>query len=232
MGARHRARAHSIQIMKVQVIAANKCRRPAIKQFHVSLHRPGPGSLKLWAGLSLDWLRPRQLQFKNPPHKKPDSSSGFLVSVFKPGGSETGDRLIYWWISWFQKSGLSEPELYFSLPRTQRSSSLCLTGSCVASTNPASPPRDQTPSTENSFSTNAGKNKDDPIEKLRYFLYFTQKWIFTLLLIYSKIYCRFRTDQLQLNQFKKWQRNRLIKVKSGKYKNGKPLFYRVNVLPK
>jgi len=36
MGARHRARAHSIQIMKVQVIAANKCRRPAIKQFHVS----------------------------------------------------------------------------------------------------------------------------------------------------------------------------------------------------
>uniref|UniRef100_A0A7N8XUN4 Large ribosomal subunit protein eL20 n=1 Tax=Mastacembelus armatus TaxID=205130 RepID=A0A7N8XUN4_9TELE len=36
MGARHRARAHSIQIMKVQIIAANKCRRPAIKQFHVS----------------------------------------------------------------------------------------------------------------------------------------------------------------------------------------------------
>uniref|UniRef100_A0A8K9Y3H2 Large ribosomal subunit protein eL20 n=1 Tax=Oncorhynchus mykiss TaxID=8022 RepID=A0A8K9Y3H2_ONCMY len=37
MGARHRARAHSIHIMKVQEIAANKCRRPAIKQFHVSL---------------------------------------------------------------------------------------------------------------------------------------------------------------------------------------------------
>ncbi|KAM3858905.1 large ribosomal subunit protein eL20 [Diretmus argenteus] len=36
MGARHRARAHSIQIMKVQIIAANKCRRPAIKQFHDS----------------------------------------------------------------------------------------------------------------------------------------------------------------------------------------------------
>uniref|UniRef100_A0A8C7KA66 Large ribosomal subunit protein eL20 n=1 Tax=Oncorhynchus kisutch TaxID=8019 RepID=A0A8C7KA66_ONCKI len=35
MGARHRARAHSIHIMKVQEIAANKCRRPAIKQFHV-----------------------------------------------------------------------------------------------------------------------------------------------------------------------------------------------------
>lgn len=42
MGARHRARAHSIQIMKVQVIAANKCRRPAIKQFHVSVLRPRP----------------------------------------------------------------------------------------------------------------------------------------------------------------------------------------------
>uniref|UniRef100_A0A8C2PV25 Large ribosomal subunit protein eL20 n=1 Tax=Cyprinus carpio TaxID=7962 RepID=A0A8C2PV25_CYPCA len=36
MGARHRARAHAIQIMKVQIIPANKCRRPAIKQFHVT----------------------------------------------------------------------------------------------------------------------------------------------------------------------------------------------------
>ena len=31
MGARHRARAHSIQIMKVEQIAASKCRRPAVK---------------------------------------------------------------------------------------------------------------------------------------------------------------------------------------------------------
>lgn len=52
MGARHRARAHSIQIMKVQVIAANKCRRPAIKQFHVSpLYEAVCGGS---AGLSLD----------------------------------------------------------------------------------------------------------------------------------------------------------------------------------
>ncbi|CAJ0964535.1 unnamed protein product [Ranitomeya imitator] len=36
MGAHHRARAHSIHIMKVEVIPANKCRRPAIKQFHDS----------------------------------------------------------------------------------------------------------------------------------------------------------------------------------------------------
>nr|BAG59806.1 unnamed protein product [Homo sapiens] len=33
---RHRARAHSIQIMKVEEIAASKCRRPAVKQFHDS----------------------------------------------------------------------------------------------------------------------------------------------------------------------------------------------------
>lgn len=37
MGARHRARAHSIQVMKVEEIAASKCRRPAVKQFHVSV---------------------------------------------------------------------------------------------------------------------------------------------------------------------------------------------------
>ncbi|KAL1770436.1 60S ribosomal protein L18a [Sigmodon hispidus] len=36
MGAQHRARAHSIQIMKVEEIAACKCRRPAVKQFHDS----------------------------------------------------------------------------------------------------------------------------------------------------------------------------------------------------
>ncbi|KAK7804813.1 hypothetical protein U0070_001197 [Myodes glareolus] len=34
--ARHRARAHSIQIMKVEEIAVGKCRRPAVKQFHDS----------------------------------------------------------------------------------------------------------------------------------------------------------------------------------------------------
>ncbi|KAM7324663.1 hypothetical protein ACRRTK_016968 [Alexandromys fortis] len=36
MGARHRAPAHSIQIMKVEEIAAGICRRPAVKQFHDS----------------------------------------------------------------------------------------------------------------------------------------------------------------------------------------------------
>ncbi|KAI2803390.1 60S ribosomal protein L18A [Blomia tropicalis] len=36
MGARHRARADSIQIIKVQEIEASKCRRPHVKQFHDS----------------------------------------------------------------------------------------------------------------------------------------------------------------------------------------------------
>ena len=36
MAARHRARGHSIQIMKVNAIPASKCRRPHVKQFHVS----------------------------------------------------------------------------------------------------------------------------------------------------------------------------------------------------
>ena len=35
MGARHRARASAIQIIKVEVVPANKCRRPNVKQFHV-----------------------------------------------------------------------------------------------------------------------------------------------------------------------------------------------------
>ncbi|KAF6205187.1 hypothetical protein GE061_019354 [Apolygus lucorum] len=34
MGARHRARAHSIQIIKVGIVAASACRRPLVKQFH------------------------------------------------------------------------------------------------------------------------------------------------------------------------------------------------------
>ncbi|KAG7201956.1 hypothetical protein KM043_004660 [Ampulex compressa] len=36
MGARHRARAHSIQIIKVEVVKAANCRRPQVKQFHDS----------------------------------------------------------------------------------------------------------------------------------------------------------------------------------------------------
>merc|ERR1712113_131863 len=36
MGARHRARAHSIHIIKVEEVAASKCRRPNTLQFHNS----------------------------------------------------------------------------------------------------------------------------------------------------------------------------------------------------
>ena len=37
MGARHRARSSTIQIIRVETVAASKCRRPNIKQFHVSI---------------------------------------------------------------------------------------------------------------------------------------------------------------------------------------------------
>merc|ERR1712142_776610 len=36
MGARHRARAHSIQIIRVEPVAANSCRRPLVTQTHDS----------------------------------------------------------------------------------------------------------------------------------------------------------------------------------------------------
>ena len=37
MAARHRARASSIQIIRAETIPASKCRRPHVKQLHVSL---------------------------------------------------------------------------------------------------------------------------------------------------------------------------------------------------
>ena len=36
MGARHRARAHSIQIIRVEPVAASKTRRPIVQQMHDS----------------------------------------------------------------------------------------------------------------------------------------------------------------------------------------------------
>merc|ERR1712080_454774 len=36
MGARHRARAHAIQIIRVETVAASKCRRPHVMQMHDS----------------------------------------------------------------------------------------------------------------------------------------------------------------------------------------------------
>uniref|UniRef100_A0AAX7SX45 Large ribosomal subunit protein eL20 n=1 Tax=Astatotilapia calliptera TaxID=8154 RepID=A0AAX7SX45_ASTCA len=155
MGARHRARAHSIQIMKVQVIAANKCRRPAIKQFHVSL--PLAALPHQEAGLSLGCCHHCQLQLENPPHQWPDSSSRFRVSIFKPGGHEAGDRQPLAPLF----GALTSDRVTFVFPcRTPRSGSPCPTGSCAASTNPASPPRDQTPSTKNScICFCAGNNK-------------------------------------------------------------------------
>ena len=36
MGARHRARAHAIQIIRCEVVPAGKCRRPLVTQMHDS----------------------------------------------------------------------------------------------------------------------------------------------------------------------------------------------------
>ena len=36
MGARHRARAHSIQIIRCEAVEAGKCRRPLVQQMHDS----------------------------------------------------------------------------------------------------------------------------------------------------------------------------------------------------
>merc|ERR1711913_193339 len=50
MGARHRARATSVQIIKVEQVAANKCRRTATKQFHDSkIKFPLPRKVKSMA---------------------------------------------------------------------------------------------------------------------------------------------------------------------------------------
>ena len=48
MGAKHRARAHSIQIMKVESIPASKCRRANVIQFHsTKLKFPLPHRVKM-----------------------------------------------------------------------------------------------------------------------------------------------------------------------------------------
>merc|ERR1711972_760157 len=50
MGARHRARATSIQIIKVEEVAAKKCRRTSVKQFHDSkIKFPLPRKVKSMA---------------------------------------------------------------------------------------------------------------------------------------------------------------------------------------
>ena len=39
MGSRHRARSHSVQVMRVETVAASKCKRPNILQYHVRIKR-------------------------------------------------------------------------------------------------------------------------------------------------------------------------------------------------
>ena len=56
MGARHRARASTIQIMRVEEVEASKTRRPNIKQFHVSTFKlNSPDYLE--CQISKQWFR-------------------------------------------------------------------------------------------------------------------------------------------------------------------------------
>lgn len=170
MGARHRARAHSIQIMKVQVIAANKCRRPAIKQFHVSISRPA-GVIGRGAGLfSLTFHFQKTaassgFQFHLPtcsfftwPHKINRTLVPTLIVAAKDFYAFNFFKVLHIcsvknkMCSDIKKISFDENiKVYFSLCRIQRSSSPSPIGSCGANTNLASPPRDQTPSTEMVF---------------------------------------------------------------------------------
>ena len=55
MGARHRARAHAIQIIRCEVVAAGKCRRPLVTQMHDSkIKFPLPCRYYLSTNRSLD----------------------------------------------------------------------------------------------------------------------------------------------------------------------------------
>merc|ERR1712227_499251 len=59
MGARHRARAHAIQIIKVEPVAAKDCRRPLIKQMHDSKIRfPLPSKVQKSEGSIFKANRP------------------------------------------------------------------------------------------------------------------------------------------------------------------------------
>merc|ERR1711941_194980 len=59
MGARHRARAHSIQIIKVEPVAAAKTRRPIVKQMHDSkISFPLPSRVQKQSGAMFKAKRP------------------------------------------------------------------------------------------------------------------------------------------------------------------------------
>lgn len=59
MGARHRARAHSIQIIRVEPVAAAKTRRPIVKQMHDSkIKFPLPSRVQKTGGAMFKARRP------------------------------------------------------------------------------------------------------------------------------------------------------------------------------
>merc|ERR1711942_37867 len=59
MGARHRARAHSIQVLRVEPVAAKDCKRPLIKQMHDNnIKFPLPGRVQKSTGSTFKANRP------------------------------------------------------------------------------------------------------------------------------------------------------------------------------
>ena len=62
MGARHRARAHAIQIIRVEPVAAAKTRRPIVKQMHDSkIKFPLPSRVQKSSGGMFKANRPKML---------------------------------------------------------------------------------------------------------------------------------------------------------------------------
>ena len=59
MGARHRARAHAIQIIRCEEVAAGKCRRPLVTQMHDSkIKFPLPCRVSKQGGALIKAARP------------------------------------------------------------------------------------------------------------------------------------------------------------------------------
>ena len=65
MGARHRARAHAIQIIRCEVVPAGKCRRPLVTQMHDSkIKFPLPCRYYLVSDQALNILLIGRISFK------------------------------------------------------------------------------------------------------------------------------------------------------------------------
>lgn len=61
MGSRHRARADTIQVLKVKTLKASECRRPGVKQFHdAKIKFPNPAFVKNYNHPRITTRRPKK----------------------------------------------------------------------------------------------------------------------------------------------------------------------------